>query len=57
MYLEGVGVEADCIEAIYNLGITNLRLGAFQEAHHAFEKLQTILPNVPEALFNLGMCV
>lgn len=54
MYLEAVGVEADCVEAIYNLGLVNLRLNAVQEAHHAFDKLHTILPSVPEALFQLG---
>lgn len=54
MYLEAVGVEADCVEAIFNLGIVNLKLNAIQEAHHAFDKLHTILPSVPEALFHLG---
>lgn len=54
MYLEAVGVEADCIEAIYNLGLTNIRLNALDQARHAFDKLHTILPSVPEALFQLG---
>jgi intraflagellar transport protein 88 len=54
MYLEAVGVEADCVEAIFNLGLCNLKMGSNMEAHHAFEKLLTLLPNVPEALFNLG---
>ena len=54
MYLEAVGVEADCVEAIYNLGLTNIRLDALDQAHHAFDKLHTILPSVPEALFQLG---
>jgi intraflagellar transport protein 88 len=54
MYLEAVGVEADCVEAIYNLGLVNLKINAIQEAHHAFDKLHTILPSVPEALFQLG---
>jgi intraflagellar transport protein 88 len=54
MYLEAVGVEADCIEAIYNLGLVNLELNAVEEAKNAFDKLYTILPSVPEALFQLG---
>ena len=54
LYLEAVGVEADCIEAIFNLGLVNMKLNAYQEAHGAFDKLHTILPSVPEALFNLG---
>jgi len=36
------------------LGLTNIRLDALDQAHHAFDKLHTILPSVPEALFQLG---
>ena len=54
MYLEAVGVEADCVEAIYNLGLANLKLNAVPEAQQAFDKLYTILPSVPEALFQIG---
>ncbi|KAJ1429454.1 intraflagellar transport particle protein, partial [Ochromonadaceae sp. CCMP2298] len=54
MYLEAVGVEADCIEAIYNLGLVNLRLNNLQEAQSAFDKLHTSLSTMPEALFQLG---
>lgn len=54
MYLEAVGVEADCVEAIYNLGLANLKLNAIPEAQQAFDKLYTILPSVPEALFQIG---
>jgi intraflagellar transport protein 88 len=53
-YLEAVGVEADCIEAIYNLGLVNLKLNNLQEAQSAFDKLHTSLPAMPEALFQLG---
>lgn len=34
-YLEAIGVEADCIEAIFNLGLTNRRLGLPIEAIQA----------------------
>jgi intraflagellar transport protein 88 len=54
LYLEAIGVEADCVEAIYNLGQVNLKMDLVAEAHQAFDKLYTILPNVPEALFQLG---
>jgi intraflagellar transport protein 88 len=54
MYLEAVGVEADCIEAIYNLGLVNLRLNNYQEAQSAFDKLNSSLPSMPEALYQLG---
>ena len=32
VYLEGIGVEADCIQAIYNLGLVNKQLGVLKEA-------------------------
>ena len=47
-YLEAIGVEADCVEAIYNLGLVNLKMGAYQEALQAFDKLHTIIPHNPE---------
>lgn len=55
MFLEAVGVEADCIEAIYNLGLVNMKLNNFPEAQSAFDKLNTSLPSMPEALFHLGL--
>jgi intraflagellar transport protein 88 len=54
LYLEAIGVEADCVEAIFNLGHANMKLNSLQEAHQAFDKLYTILPNAPEALYQLG---
>ena len=53
-YLEAIGVEADCVEAIYNLGVVNVRLGLFHEAQQAFEKLHTIIPNNPEVIFQIA---
>ena len=57
MYLEAVGVEADCVEAIYNLGLVNLKLGSDLEAKQAFNKLHSILPKVAEALFQIGYII
>ena len=54
LYLEAVGVEADCVEAIYNLGLVNLKVNSLQEAHQAFDKLYSVLPSVPEALFHIA---
>ena len=48
MYLEAVGVEANCVEALFNLGLVNLRLNTIAEANQAFEKLYTILPSAIE---------
>lgn len=32
LYLEAIGVEADCVEAIFNLGLVNKQLGVYTEA-------------------------
>jgi intraflagellar transport protein 88 len=58
-FLEAIGVEADCVEAIYNLGLVNRRLeetraDAGYETLQAFEKLQSIMNNAPEVLFQIG---
>ena len=42
VYLEAIGVTADCLEAIYNLGLVNIHLGSIQEATLAFDKLNSI---------------
>jgi intraflagellar transport protein 88 len=31
-YLEAIGVEADCVEALYNLGYVNKKLNLFLDA-------------------------
>ena len=36
LYLEAIGVEADCIEALYNLGFVNKKLNLFIEALQVF---------------------
>ena len=45
MYQEAMGAEADCLEAIYNLGVVNKRLGEQASALGLFEKLHAIIPN------------
>eukprot|EP01083_Nonionella_stella_P143249 444774_1 len=42
MYLEAIGVEADCIEAIYNLGLICKKLANYNDALQAFKKLNKI---------------
>ena len=39
MYQQAMGEEADCLEAIYNLGVVNKRLGELPSALGLFEKL------------------
>lgn len=54
MYLEAIGVSSSCVEAIYNLGITNIKLGALDEARNAFEKLNSFTKNDPCALYQIA---
>lgn len=54
LYLEAIGVEADCIEAIYNLGLVNIKMGVLNEALQAFEKLHSILPSNTEVLYQIA---
>eukprot|EP00391_Amoebophrya_sp_Ameob2_P001291 CAMPEP_0179008480 /NCGR_PEP_ID=MMETSP0795-20121207/15737_1 /TAXON_ID=88552 /ORGANISM="Amoebophrya sp., Strain Ameob2" /LENGTH=778 /DNA_ID=CAMNT_0020703565 /DNA_START=412 /DNA_END=2749 /DNA_ORIENTATION=+ len=54
VYLEAIGVSADCLEAIYNLGLVNSHLGKLQEALLAFDKLHSITHNNMEVMWQLG---
>jgi intraflagellar transport protein 88 len=54
LFLEAIGVEADCSEAIFNLGLVNRKLGKPHEALQAFEKLHSIIPNSPEVIFHIA---
>ena len=50
-YLEAIGVTTDCVEALYNLTLVNKKLGLYRDALTALQKLQTILSNNPEVLY------
>jgi intraflagellar transport protein 88 len=54
MFMESMGADADCIEAIYNLGLVNKQLGLHGEALALFEKLHGILPASVEVLWQLA---
>ena len=54
MYQEAMGAEADCLEAIYNLGVVNKRLGEHGAALGLFEKLHAILPNSIEVVWQIA---
>lgn len=54
MYLEAIGVEADCVEAIFNLGLVNKQLMVYHEALQAFEKLHTLVPASPEVIYHIA---
>jgi intraflagellar transport protein 88 len=54
VYLEAIGVSADCLEAIYNLGLVNMHIGKYQEALLAFDKLHSITHVNCEVMWQLG---
>ena len=67
LYMEGIGVEADCIEAIFNLGLCCRHMARLEyprsieqygmhmrAALQAFEKLETILSDTPECIWNIA---
>lgn len=55
-YLEAIGVEADCVEALYNLGVVSKMMGQYEESLQVFEKLQRIIPKSPEVAFEISDC-
>jgi intraflagellar transport protein 88 len=54
IYLEAIGVSADCLEAIYNLGLVNMHIGRYQEALLAFDKLYSITHSNCDVMWQLG---
>lgn len=54
VYLEAIGVSADCLDAIYNLGLVNMHIGKNQEALLAFDKLVSITQSQCEVMWQLG---
>lgn len=54
MYWEAIGVETDCVEAIYNLGLTNKKLGLYDDALQAFKKLHRIVPKDPQVIYQIA---
>lgn len=68
LYMEGIGVEADCVEAIFNLGLCRRTVAGLEQrqgnveeykrnlrvALGAFEKLYSILPESPECNYNIA---
>jgi intraflagellar transport protein 88 len=55
-YLEAIGVEADCVEALYNFGVVSKQMGAYEEALQVLDKLSHIIPKSPEVAFEVSDC-
>ena len=55
-YLEAIGVEADCVEALYNLGLVSKIMGSYDDSLQVFEKLNRIIPKSPEVVYEISDC-
>eukprot|EP00727_Mastigamoeba_balamuthi_P005601 m51a1_g1660 putative intraflagellar transport protein 88 homolog (724) ;mRNA; f:371243-373940 len=55
LYLDALGIDSDCVEAIYNLGLVYKRLGDMDMALQSFHKLHTILPHDKEVLCQIAL--
>ena len=53
LYTEAIGIQADCVQAIFNLGLVNAQLGLAEEAIHAFENAHRITPNDPQIIYQM----
>ena len=45
LYAVALENDASCVEALYNLGLCNKKLGMYEDALEIFFKLQTIVRN------------
>lgn len=50
LFMEATAAEADCVEAIYNLGLVSKGLGNLEDALTAFKKLNSILTDDAAAM-------
>jgi intraflagellar transport protein 88 len=55
-FLEAIGVQADCVEALYNLGLVSKLMGAYDDSLKVFQKLNQMIPTSPEVVFELSDC-
>ncbi len=53
-YLEAIALQSTCFEAIYNLALTNARLGHTSEAIDSFTILHTVSSNDPRVLYQVS---
>lgn len=53
LFMEAIASEADCVEAIYNLGLVSKSLGNLEDALTAFKKLNSILTDDAAAMFQV----
>ena len=55
LFMDAVSLEADCAEAIYNLGLVSKALGNLDDALAAFKKMNSMLTDDTAAMFQVGL--
>ena len=53
-FMDAVSLEADCAEAIYNLGLVSKGIGNLEDALTAFKRLNAMLPDDTAAMFQVS---
>ena len=53
-FMDAVSLEADCAEAIYNLGLVSKGIGNLEDALTAFKRLTAMLPDDTAAIFQVS---
>jgi intraflagellar transport protein 88 len=54
MFLEALDNEADCIQAMYNFGLTTKELKEYDEALKTFKKLYSLIPESIEVIYQIA---
>jgi intraflagellar transport protein 88 len=55
-FLDALNAQADCVEALYNLGLVSNLTGAYEDALRIFQKLNQQLPMSPDVVVALADC-
>ncbi|KAK3576957.1 hypothetical protein CHS0354_005962 [Potamilus streckersoni] len=53
-FREALNNDSSCIEALYNLGLANKKIGRLEDALDCFYKLHAILRNSPEVIYQIA---
>ena len=53
-FMDAVSLEADCAEAVYNLGLVSKALGNLDDALTAFKKMNSMLTDDTAAMFQVN---
>ena len=53
-FMDAVSLEADCAEAIYNLGLVSKGIGNLEDALAAFKRLNAMLTDDTAAMFQVS---